>query len=574
MDAIASGAASEPSEESRTAGGSIQTRDLTVAVKGGRLLLDHLSFSVPRGSFVAVIGLSGCGKSTLIRTLCGLIAPTEGHVRFSGHDVHEVKSEYPLAVGYIPQFGTFHSGLTVREILSHAVSLRLPPSVSPQIRAGWLEHVIALSGVGSLMDQPFRTLSGGQMRRVALAEELVGDPSFLLLDELTTGLDTFSDGEMMDWLKQLAHAHGKTVVLVTHNTEHLPSCDKIAFLHQGRLVRFCGYSSLLAAEGVDSIKSLFGKYSRGNTEPASVPAATEPDEEARQESLQTDLPPSGWLQFPTLVGRQWQLFLRDFGQLWVQALLIVLFPIIVAVFALDGLPQIMAVSDSEGSLLKAFETRILELKNSASGASVVSGLILFQVILLTLMGANNGAREVARERDVLAKELFAGLSAPAYLAAKFSHVLFLSLIQAFWMAGFVKLVCGFPGSFLAQFSILAATTMAMSVTCLAISAASPTAERASLLSIYLVGFQLPLSGAALALPDWLGVLCRPFIAAYWGWCGYLQTLDSTRYLRLVEDSTKTPVASYDLSILVLSLHILLATAAAAYLVKRLPKVSP
>jgi hypothetical protein len=132
------------------------------------------------------------------------------------------------------------------------------------------------------------------------------------------------------------------------------------------------------------------------------------------------------------------------------------------------------------------------------------------------------------------------------------------------MTWFVKTLCGFPGSALAQYGILFTTTLAMSATCLAISACAKSPERASLLSIYLVGFQMPLSGAALALPDWLNGICRPFIAAYWGWSGYLKTFDATRHYDIVKQSTKTVIASYDMSIAVLALHVVVTLIAAVY----------
>lgn len=196
---------------------------------------------------------------------------------------------------------------------------------------------------------------------------------------------------------------------------------------------------------------------------------------------------------------------------------------------------------------------------------------MFQVILLTLIGANNGAREIAKERNILAKELRAGQSPTAYVGVKFLQIGLLCMVQAFWMAWFVKTVCGFPGSLLAQFAILFATTLAMSTTCLAISAASPSPERASLLAIYLVGFQLPLSGAALALPDWLSTICRPFIAAYWGWSGYLQTFEDTRYFDIVRQSRETWIAPYPLSMAVLGLHIMIALMAAIFLTATVKK---
>ncbi|MFZ4775609.1 MAG: ATP-binding cassette domain-containing protein [Terrimicrobiaceae bacterium] len=552
--------------------GWIETRKIDVVAPGGSRLLSDISLAIPKGAFVAVIGLSGCGKSTLIRTLAGLLSPQAGEVRFAGHPVGEIKKQYPLALGYIPQFGTFHAELTVREILEYAVSLRLPPSVDHSTRTNWLGHVVALAGIESILGQTFSTLSGGQMRRVALAEELVGDPAFLLLDELTTGLDVFSDGEIMRWLRDLAHQHGKTVLLVTHGTQHIGLCDRVIFLHQGRLVHFGTEESLLHSNDVKSIEELFGKFSIPIPEIASE--APPPSVPCEPEALQTDRPPNGLRQFPALLRRQMTLLIRDKGQLALQAVLIITFPLLVAVFALNGLPQVRSIADeAAGNILRTLEQKILFLQNAFEAASLVSGLIMFQVILLTLIGANNGAREIAREREIIRKELFAGLSPTASVATKFLQLLIFSFLQASWMAWFVKTACGFPGSLFEQFLILFLTTLAMSVTCLAISAASPSAERASLLSIYLVGFQLPLSGAALALPDWLSGVCRPFVAAYWGWSGYLRTLDGSRYFRLVSDSTQTNVADYSVAVFVLSLHILFGLMASIYFVNRLQKVT-
>jgi hypothetical protein len=218
--------------------------------------------------------------------------------------------------------------------------------------------------------------------------------------------------------------------------------------------------------------------------------------------------------------------------------------------------------------LLTLQEQLLYLRESFKAASLISGLAMFQVVLLTLVGANNGAREIAKEKVIVEKELRAGLSPSAYVASKFVQILVLVLVQSFWMAWFVKGVCGFPGSLLSQFAVLLATTLSMSTTCLAISAASNSAERASLLSIYLVGFQLPLSGAALSLPGWLSGICRPFIAAYWGWSGYLQTFQSTRHYDIVRQSTQTTIAPYGTAMLVLFTHVVVAIVAAIYFVER------
>ncbi len=175
---------------------------------------------------------------------------------------------------------------------------------------------------------------------------------------------------------------------------------------------------------------------------------------------------------------------------------------------------------------------------------------------------------LSQEREVLEKERRAGLSSTAYVATKFGQIFGLCLVQAFWMAWFVKTLCGFPGSLLAQFGILFATTLAMSTTCLAISAGASSPERASLLAIYLVGFQLPLSGAALSLPNWLSTLCRPFITAYWGWSGYLQTFAETRHYDIVKQTKDTLIASYHLSVLALGVHVVLSLVATWFFVQK------
>lgn len=540
---------------------AVHVSNLAVAARSKRgrhkILLSGINFDLEAGHFVGVIGASGCGKSTLIRALAGQIEPTKGRVLFAGHSISNIQTQFPLAVGYLPQFGAFHGDLTVEENLYTAVKLRLPGSVSKIVRENWVRHIVELARLESFLTQSYATLSGGQMRRMALAEELIGDPAFLLLDELTSGLDAFSDREMMDWLRDLAHVHGKTVILVTHAAYHLSFCDTILFLDKGRQIRFSSYSDLLKDHNVQSIADLFQIYQTQNIQFSPVEIIAEP--EIGIQRLRTARPPRGFAQFPTLLARHVRLFFRDRTQIFLHFALIVTFPALIAVFAVKGLPQVSQLTlRLQSNIVETLADQLLYLKEAFHSASLVSGLAMFQVILLTLIGANNGAREIAKEKSVLAKELRAGLSPIAYVMTKFLHLIFLCSIQSLWMAWFVKTMCGFPGSLIGQFGILFLTTLAMSTVCLAISAGSPSPERASLLAIYLVGFQLPLSGAALSLPGWLSTLCRPFIDAYWGWSGYLKTLEYTRHYDIVKQSTNTFIASYEICLFVLGLHVLVA----------------
>jgi len=524
-----------------------------------KALLRNISIAVPEGSFLSIIGASGCGKSTLMRAMVGIQPVSAGSVLLAGHPVETLRRQLPLAVGYLPQFGAFHGELTVAEILDFAVALRLPSTVPRTTRDQWSEHVIDLARIRPFLHQKYRTLSGGQMRRIALAEELIGDPAFLFLDELTSGLDAHSEHELMVWLKDLAHGLNKTVVLVSHAVDNLGLCDSIVFLHDGQLCFQGSYEELFQAHSTDSIEAIFGGYQQATAtgdfvgfdrdRSGELPPAPEPS------ALNTAPPPGSLSQLFTLVRRQNILIWRDKAQMWLHLALLLSFPCLVAIFATNGLPQVPTMSlVIEPNVVKSMLEALGNMKETFSVASLVSGLAMFQVILLTLMGANNGAREIAREREILEKELRAGLSPWAYVTTKVLLVLGLSLAQAFWMTWFVKTICGFQGDLLSQFEILFAATFAMSVTCLAISSASKSPERASLLAIYLVGLQLPLSGAVLALPELVSTLCRPFIAAYWGWSGYLKTLSNSPHYDIVKQSTNTYIADFNVCLLVLSLH--------------------
>ena len=524
-----------------------------------KALLRNISLAVPEGAFISIIGASGCGKSTLLRALSGIQPITAGRILLAGHPVETLRHQLPLAVGYLPQFGAFHGDLTVAEILEFAVALRLPSSVPRATRDQWSEHVIDLARIRPFLHQKYRTLSGGQMRRIALAEELIGDPAFLLLDELTSGLDPYSEHELMVWLKDLAHIHKKTIVLVTHAVSNLRLCDAVVLLHEGRLCFQGPYDQLLESHGSESIEAIYGGYQHASLEgtfvgfdhdrSAELPAPPDP------RALNTAPPPGALSQLFTLLHRQNVIMWRDKITLWLHLVLLVTFPGLVAIFDLNGPPQVRTMDlHLQTDVIKMFQDALGYATDSVRAATLVSGLTMFQVILLALMGANNGAREIAKERDVLEKELRAGLSPWAYVTTKGFLVLALSIAQAFWMTWFVKTLCDFPGSFPAQFAAFFGTTLAMSVTCLALSSALKSPESASLLAILLVGLQLPLSGAVLALPKAISALCQPFIAAYWGWSGYLKTLSETKLYDIVSQATTTPIADFTLCLFVLALH--------------------
>lgn len=252
-------------------------------------------------------------------------------------------------------------------------------------------------------------------------------------------------------------------------------------------------------------------------------------------------------QFSTLLSRRWKIFFRDKGQVFLQIAILICFPVLVALFGPQANVQLLQypdVPEIEASMQSLKNMEVIG-ENRAKVGGAVSGIIMFQVVLLALMGSNNAAREIAGERKIMEKEKFGGVSPFAYLLSKIVFLSGMVVIQSVWMAIFVEQFWAFPenpGStgFFDHIVFLILVNAAMTSICLGISALMKTSEKASLLSIYLVGFQLPLSGAVLALPDIVGQVTRPFISAYWAWSGSIESLDD-RYQSAIKTVTDTPL---------------------------------
>jgi len=254
--------------------------------------------------------------------------------------------------------------------------------------------------------------------------------------------------------------------------------------------------------------------------------------------------PGLFQQFRVLLARRLTLFFRDRTQLLLHLALLVGFPLLVVLFAPHGIgamPENPGHSDLDLREAMQIQARAVEGQTRLGG--LISGLVMFQVILLTLMGANNSSREIAGERLIYEKERLAGLRPSAYLLSKIVFLTGLVFAQSVWMALFVDHFAHLPGSLPDRALLLLLVNGAMTAVCLAISALLQSPDQASLLSIYLVGFQLPLSGAVLALPAAMEKFIQPFIAAYWSWSGQLSAMRPTDYFVAVNRAIATPVVT-------------------------------
>jgi hypothetical protein len=281
-----------------------------------------------------------------------------------------------------------------------------------------------------------------------------------------------------------------------------------------------------------------------------LPPATAVDAETTATPL-----PGFFSQFFTLLSRRCRIFARDRAQVLLQLAILLCFPVLVTLFSDKASGNISRYSEVRPTdMMVEIQEQQRVRSDQAKVGSAVSGIIMFQVVLLALMGSNNSAREVAGERPIYEKEKFGGLRPSAYLASKLLFLSILVLAQSLWMAFFVNFFGPFRGDFAQHAVFLLLINAAMTSTCLAISSWMRTAEQASLMSIYLVGFQLPLSGAVLALPERIEAFTRPFIAAYWSWSGSVAALQA-QVNNAVKSVIDTSLSAEQLCIYALAAHI-------------------
>ena len=549
----------------------LELREVTVTAGGtaeAPVLLSGVTACFPRGEVCALLGPSGSGKTTLVRAIAGIAGTSTGSLHWEGIDL-DLEDLPPSQIGYVPQFTISEENLTAEENIVLALRLRVAGLSGAALGARAAE-LLDLTGLGSAAKTLSKHLSGGQRRRLALSMELASEPPLLLCDEVTSGLDARSEREILDLLRRIAREGNRVVIVVTHGLRDLDAFDKVAVLSAGSLAYLGPPDTMAHYFRVDRPEEVFERlpqrsaaewHASWNKHRTHFETADRPPPETAAKANETaDFPvllPGAFSQFLTLTATRWKIFFRDKGNFALQIGLVLGFPLVVAVFALDGLP---AVPGLDAGLSGDVVRQLIEARTFAEGASkagsAVSGLILLQVILLGLLGANNSAREIAGERAIFEKERFAGLKPSAYVGAKISFLAVLVLVQSAWMTWFVRTVTGFPGDGSQQFLFFLMVNAALTATCLGISALARTADQASLASIYLVGFQLPLSGAVLALPAGLDAALRPFIAAYWSWSGALQSLRETRYYDVLELVLPTTLSAASLCAWVLLLHII------------------
>jgi len=564
-------------------------------------LLDEVSLDIPTGHFMAIVGPSGCGKTTLLKTIAGINPETAGTLSYNDRNLAEDGDFEPHEIGYVPQFSIAYDELTVDESIETAAKLRIQSQSNAELD-NRLDRILSETGMTEIADRSVKVLSGGQKRRLGLAMELVSSPKLLLCDEVTSGLDPRSEREIVALLHQLSRNNERIVISVTHSLADLDLYDSVLVLHEGRVTYHgppSGIGHYFSVENNEEIYPSLAKrpsqdwklswkkrrlqyeekliHAAEQRRQATQKALAEKQKEEEKDSDTQELAdkkyewkplpavveaPSFIAQVATLLSRRLRIFTRDRSQVILQLALIIGFPLLVSLFSPRANEQAQRLSNSmaENQMVELV-TRAEVRESRLKVGSANSGIIMFEIVLLCLIGSNNSAREIAGERRIYEKEKFGGLSPAAYLTSKLTFLSILILVQSLWMGFFVEMFWEFPGNFGNHLLFLVLVNAAMTSVCLGISAMAKNAEQSSLLSIYLVGFQLPLSGAILALPEAVEPLTRPFISAYWAWSGSVSSL-ATDTFAAVKGTTETALSTSNNCLYLLGAHLIIGLAAA------------
>jgi ABC-type multidrug transport system ATPase subunit len=505
---------------------TFNAQDLVVKA-GSKVLLDHVSFPIPEKCLLGVIGPSGAGKSTLLGALTGMRPATTGTVLYDNRDLYQNYNELRFRIGLVPQESVLHTQLTARRALQYSAELRFPADIKPAERDGRVDEVMGELGLTRHANTRADRLSGGQLKRVNVAQELLTKPSLLFLDEPTSGLDPGLDKSVMEQMRDLAH-DGRTVIVVTHSVDNLDTCDRLLVLVPGGRIAYYGppeegltyfgqsrWAEVFQAFERYPERDWAGEYAASPAYQQYVlgqrPQAPQPGD---SQVLAATPPPQrrgAFSQMGTLTRRYLRVIASDRGYLTFMILLPVLLGALIylvpAKFGLAGLPG----------------------TNADAGT-----LLLILVICACLAGMASSVRELVKERSILTRERAAGLSSGAYLVSKLLVLGVISILQSTLLVliGVSWRPIHHPGAFLTALPlvelILGIAVLAVASMCLGlfVSAIVSTSEKAMPFLVLFTMIQVVLSGYVVPLAHNPGLSQFSMIApSRWGLAAVASTVN-------------------------------------------------
>lgn len=199
--------------------------------------LDDVSFTVPKGQFVAIIGPSGSGKSTLLHILGGVDTPTDGHVYVDGTDITTL-DETALVIFRRRQIGLIYQFYNLIPILTVEENMTLPLLLDDKkVDRAHFDSLVQVLGLQHRLGHLPSELSGGQQQRVSIGRALMNNPAILLADEPTGNLDSKNSKEIVELLRQFNKALNQTVIIITHDERIALDADRVIAVEDGKIVK-------------------------------------------------------------------------------------------------------------------------------------------------------------------------------------------------------------------------------------------------------------------------------------------------------------------------------------------------
>lgn len=486
-----------------------------------RHLLDGIDLVIEPGEFVVIFGTSGSGKSTLLDALNGRRPASSGQVTYNGVDLYHSFALFRSGIGYVPQQDIVHRKITVRRALRYTARLRLPPDTTGREIDHIIDRVLERVGLSEKADLAVDTpepLSGGQLKRVSLAVELVANPHVLFLDEATSGLDAGTDKRMMRLFAGLA-GDGKTVACVTHSLENIDTCHLVALLHRGQLVYYGPPDEAAHHFGVRRLSDVYETLDGARGGDWRTRFERSPQHRQYVAERLASLPPAQPVQAQAQTSRSWRPWrLFDFRQMltltlrYVDLLLSDRINLLVLLLQAPLIALVVgAVFDTSG-----------DLHRRASAESQIAFVLVLSAIWF---GCINSAREIVKELPVYLRERSVNVTLPAYLLSKVLPLSALCLVQVASFLAIVTAMLDLTGPFLDRLLTLFLSGFAATAMGLAVSAFVNSNDKAIAALPLLLIPQFILSNSVVALSGTTEAFAKVGVIAYWGIDAMRSTLD-------------------------------------------------
>ncbi|GLB47604.1 ABC transporter ATP-binding protein [Philodulcilactobacillus myokoensis] len=241
----------------------LTVNNLTQTYKN-KVAVNHINLSINKGDLVSFLGPNGAGKSTTMRMLTGLTKPASGKISLLG--LHPGNRKYRHEIGITFQSSVLDGELTVKQNLKSRLGMYR------NIDLNFVQHLIHKFNIKSIMNQKYKTLSGGQKRRVDITRSLINKPQVLFLDEPSTGLDIQTRRVIWNVLKDLRREYQLTIILTTHYLEETDHADYVYIMNKGSIIandtvdnlkhKYAGYVLNVIVDNVKATKSLIGNENR------------------------------------------------------------------------------------------------------------------------------------------------------------------------------------------------------------------------------------------------------------------------------------------------------------------------